>query len=159
MELRTLDFAKEKKFECGGRTFYVQESLSFNRYRELQRISIEFGFSTTFLDMFKGVQKIREALNKVDFVAAAVTAENMLIGLSNLDTKDDPALRLCALFINEKDENVTVFDEVKMKDKIECWGKELDISPFFHLAISLVHGWMPAYKVTTESILKTKSKT
>lgn len=153
MKLRTLDF-KNKKFTCGGRNFYIQDSLSFNRYRELQRISLEFGFSTTFLDLFKAVQKIRENLNSLKFVEAAVSTENILIGLANLEQKDDPALRLCALFINETDEDVTVFDEVKMKDKIECWSKELDVSPFFHLAVSLVHGWMPAYKATTESILQ-----
>jgi hypothetical protein len=60
---------------------------------------------------------------------------------------------LCALFISETGEDVTVFDEAKMKDKIECWSKELDVSPFFHLAASLVDGWMPAYNITIRNTL------
>lgn len=146
--MRTIDF-KEKKFECGGRTFYVQDSLSFNRFRELQRISIEFGFSTTFVELFKEIQKCYDYVqtNK-NWGDLAVTLYNLLHGVSSIDNKDAAAIRLCALFINEKDEDVTVFDEAKMKDKIECWAKELDVSPFFHLAASLVDGWMPAYNIT-----------
>ena len=146
--MRTIDF-KEKKFECGGRTFYVQDSLSFNRFRELQRISIEFGFSTTFVELFKEIQKCYDYVqtNK-NWGDLAVTLFNLLHGVSSIGNKDAAAIRLCALFINEKDEDVTVFDEAKMKDKIECWAKELDVSPFFHLAASLVDGWMPAYNIT-----------
>ena len=55
MELKIIDFSS-KKFVCGGRTFYIQDSLSFNRYRELQRLSIEFGFSRTFVEIFKEIQ-------------------------------------------------------------------------------------------------------
>ena len=146
--MRTIDF-KEKKFECGGRTFYVQDSLSFNRFRELQRISIEFGFSTTFVELFKEIQKCYDYVqtNK-NWGDLAVTLYNLLHGVSSIDNKDAAALRLCALFINEENEDVTVFDEAKMKSKIECWSKELDVSPFFHLAASLVDGWMPAYNIT-----------
>jgi len=157
--LKVIDF-KEKKFTCGGRTFYVQDSLSFNRFRELQRISIEFGFSTTFVELFKEIQKAYDFVqtNK-NWGDLAVTLYNLLHGVAAIENKDAAALRLCALFINESDEDVTVFDEAKMKDKIECWSKELDVSPFFHLAASLVDGWMPAYNITirnTSSVEKAK---
>ena len=83
-----------------------------------------------------------------------MTLYNLLHGVAAIENKDAAALRLCALFINESDEDVTVFDEAKMKDKIECWSKELDVSPFFHLAASLVDGWMPAYNITIRNTLK-----
>lgn len=152
-ELRTIDF-KEKKFTCGGRTFYVQDSLSFNRFRELQRISIEFGFSTTFVELFKEIQKAYDLVqtNK-NWGDLAVTLYNLLHGVAAIENKDAAALRLCALFLNEKDEDITVYDEAKMKDKIECWSKELDVSPFFHWAASLVEGWMPAYNITIRNTL------
>ena len=156
MELRTVSF-KDKKFTCGGRTFYVQDTLSFNRYRELQRISIEFGFSTTFVDMFREIQKCYDYVQtNTNWGDVAVTLYNLLVGVAKLDEKDDPALRLCALFINEKDEDTTVFDEVKIREKIDCWASELDVSPFFHLAVNLVQGWMPAYKLTSLVTLKEK---
>ena len=150
-ELKVIDF-KEKKFTCGGRTFYIQDSLSFNRFRELQRISIEFGFSTTFVELFKEIQKCYDFVqtNK-NWGDLAVTLYNLMHGVASIENKDAAALRLCALFLNEKDEDITVYDEAKMKDKIECWSKELDVSPFFHWAASLVDGWMPAYNITIRS--------
>ena len=158
-ELKIIDF-KEKKFTCGGRTFYVQDSLSFNRFRELQRISIEFGFSTTFIELFKEIQKCYDFVqtNK-NWGDLAVTLYNLMHGVSAIEQKDAAALRLCALFLNEKDEDITVFDEAKMKDKIECWSKELDVSPFFHMAVNLVDGWMPAYNITIRDTLKEEKTT
>ena len=138
----------------------MQDSLSFNRFRELQRISIEFGFSTTFVELFKEIQKAYDLVqtNK-NWGDLAVTLYNLLHGVAAIENKDAAALRLCALFISETGEDVTVFDEAKMKDKIECWSKELDVSSFFHLAASLVDGWMPAYNITiqnTSSVEKAK---
>jgi hypothetical protein len=149
MKLKTIDLSKDK-WDCGGKTFYKHDSLSFNRYRELQRIAIEFGFSRTFIELYKSLNKAEEYLNKVQLVDAAVEMRNAKLGVASLESKDDPSLRLCALFINEADEDVTVFDETKIKEKIDCWAKELDVVPFFHLAASLVHGWMPAYKLITQ---------
>lgn len=154
MELKTVDFSK-KEFECGGRKFYIQDSLSFNRYRELQRLSIEFGFSRTFRDLFKDIQKVYGQMQTAqNYADAAVTLYNIIAGVAMLEEKNDPALTLCALFINEADEDITVYNEIKIKEKIDCWAKELDVTPFFHLACNLADGWLPAYKLTISSILK-----
>jgi hypothetical protein len=144
--LRVIDFS-QKHFECGGRKFFVKESLSFARYRELQKLNLEFGYSATFLDTFKNIKTAWEFLNQLKLGEAAVVLHNIMYGVVSLDDKDDVALRLCALFIDETGEDPTVYDEGKMREKIECWGKELDVSPFFQLAAVLVPGWNPAYKL------------
>jgi hypothetical protein len=155
-ELRIIDLTKEK-FECDGRTFYRQSSLSFNRYRELQRVSIEFGFSRTFLDVYKSVQKSYDLIQTAkNFGDVAVSLYNILAGIGELGEKEDPALRLCALFLNEADEDVAVYDELKMKSKIECWAKELDVSPFLAMASGIVSDWMPVYKLISQNTLKRK---
>jgi hypothetical protein len=149
MELRTINLS-EKHFECGGRNFNIYDSLSFVRYRELQKLNLEFGFSATFIDIFENVRKAMELMNKVQFVDAAVTLHNILSGIASYDDKNDPALRMCALFINEDTEDVTTFEEGKMREKIECWSKELAVLPFFQLAANLVPGWMNVYKIVTQ---------
>ena len=155
-ELRIIDLSKEK-FECGGRTFHRQSSLSFNRYRELQRISIEFGFSRTFLDVYKSVQKAYDLIQTAkNFGDVAVSLYNVLAGIADMDGKEDPSLRLCALFLNEKDEDVNVFDELAMRNKIECWAKQLDVLPFLSMASSIVSDWMPVYKLISLNTLKKK---
>ena len=157
MELKKIDLTK-KEFKCGTKTFYVQDSLSFNRYRELQRLSIEFGFSRTFIDLWKAIDRAEDYMNKMQFVDAAVELRNAKVGVANLVEKDDPALRLCALFMNEADEDVTIIDEVTIKSKLECWGRELDVTPFFNWAATLVKGWMPVYLTTSQATLKDQVK-
>ena len=73
-----------------------------------------------------------------------------MYGVVSLEEKNDPALRLCALFIDEDGEDPTVYDEGKMREKIECWSKELAVLPFFQLAANLVPGWMNVYKIVTQ---------
>jgi hypothetical protein len=157
MELRTVDFS-QKHFECGGRKFFIKESLSFARYRELQKINLEFGYSTTFHDMFKNIRTAWDFLNQTKLGEAAVVLHNVMYGVVSLEDKDDPALRLCALFIDENGEDSTVYDEGKMREKIECWGKELDVLPFFQMAANLVPSWSPAYKLIIQNGLEKEPK-
>jgi len=146
MQLRTIDLS-QKHFECQGRKFYVKDTLSFTRYREMQKINLEFGYSATFHDLFKNIKTAWDYLNQTKLGEAAVVLHNIMYGVVSLDDKDDPALRLCALFIDEDSEDPAVYDEARMREKIECWGKELDTLPFFQLAASLVPNWTQIYKV------------
>lgn len=150
MALRTINF-DDKHFECDGRKFYVSDSLSFNRYKELQKLNLEFGYSANFAETFKQIRTAWDHLNNLKLVEAAVVLHNVMYGVVSLDEKDDPALRMCALFIDEDGEDPTVYDEGKMREKIECWSKELDVSPFFQLAASLCPGSIPAYKVVIQN--------
>lgn len=145
-ELRTVDLSK-KYFECQGRKFYVKESLSFARYREMQKINLEFGYSASFHDLFKNIKTAWDYLNATKLGEAAVVLHNVMYGVVNLEDKDDPALRLCALFIDEEGEDPTIYDEAKMREKLDCWSKELDILPFFQQAANLVPSWIPNYKL------------
>lgn len=153
MDLKTVDFSK-KYFECQGRKFYVRDTLSFTRYRELQKLILEFSFSATFVDIFKNIKTAMDFMNALKFVDAAVTLHNIIMGIKTLEDKDDPALRMCALFIDEEGEDPTVYDEGKMKEKIDCWGKEYSVTPFFQLAANCVPYWTNAYKLVTQSGLK-----
>jgi hypothetical protein len=150
MNLRKINFETEKIFTCDGKEFEVTETLSFTRYRELQKIMLEFGFSATFEDIFNNLGKAVESYNKHDYFNMSIILYKMQEGIKNLETKDDPSFRLCALFINEKDEDPTKYSEALMKSKIESWGKELEVTGFFYLAASLVPSWMPAYSIVSQ---------
>ena len=148
MELRIIDF-KDKHFECQGRKFYLKDSVSFNRYRELQKIILEFGYSASFVDIFKNIKEAWEKMNSLKFGDAAVILHNIMMGIKTLDDKHDSALRICAIFIDEEGEDPTVYDEAKMREKIDCWGRELSVTPFFQLAASIVPSWINAYKIVS----------
>ncbi len=147
MELREISF-ESKHFECeeGKRKFTVKEVPSFERYRIMQKIALEFGFSASFIDIYKNITTAFELLNSMKPAEGAVVLHNVLAGMASAENKYPAAFRLCALFIDEEGEDSTVYDEGKMNEKIECWGKELSPLPFFNLASLLIEGWMPAYK-------------
>jgi hypothetical protein len=156
-QLKEVDFSK-RYFECDGRKFYLKDSLSFNRYRELEKVILEFGYSASFLDIFKNLRTAWDHLNNMKLGDAAVTLHNIMYGIKNLEEKHSPALRICALFIDEEGEDPTVYDEGKMREKIDCWSKELSVTPFFQLAASLVPNWINAYKIVSQSGLKKERK-
>jgi hypothetical protein len=156
-DLRDIDFSK-KYFECDGRKFYVKDTLSFARYRELQKLNLEFGYSASFHDIFKNIRIAWDFLNATKLGEAAVTLHNIMYGVVSLDDKDDAALRMCALFIDEDGEDATIYDEGKMREKIECWARELSVLPFFQLAVSLTPGWLPSYKIVLNDGLEQKKE-
>ena len=151
--MRKLDFEKERYFECGGRHFEVTESLSFVRYRESQKIMLEFGFSSSFQDVYNNLMAAVDYFNKMKYYEMSIVLYKTLEGIKIITDKDNPSLRLCALFINEKDEDPTKFSEAMMKSKIDCWAEELEVGPFFYLAASLVLGWAPAYELHIRNTL------
>jgi hypothetical protein len=90
-------------------------------------------------------------MNQLKFSDAAVTLHNIMLGIKSLETKDDAVFRLCALFLDEEGEDATLYDEGKMREKIDCWAKELDVTPFFQLAAKLVPDWINAYKIVSQN--------
>lgn len=143
-DLRVIDLDK-KTFECDGRKFFIKEVPSFERYREMQKICLEFGFSASFTDIYNNVRKAWDFLNNMKPAEAAIILHNIMYGVVALESKHDAAFRLCAIFINEEGEDQAVYDEGLMREKIDCWSKELSPLPFFHLASNLVENWMPIY--------------
>jgi hypothetical protein len=158
MTLRKIDFEKESYFECGGKKFFKTESLSFVRYRELQKIMLELGFSATFVDIYNNNKKAIEAYNKHDYFLMSVILYKIQEGIVNLQNKDDPALRICALFINEENEDLTKYSEAEMKAKIDCWATELEVNPFINLALGLQEDWIKAYQLLIRGGLNESSE-
>jgi hypothetical protein len=143
--LRTVDFSKGY-FECQKRKFTIHPSLGFVRWHKLQEFSLEFGFSATFIDIFKRLREVEEHLNIQRLFDAIVIINNLEMGIKSLDEKYDAAFRVCALFMNEEKEDVTKYDEGLIREKIDCWAEELEVLPFLKWAANCVPGWFPAYR-------------
>jgi hypothetical protein len=152
-ELRTIDFNKSS-FECGGETWTVSEKISFERYKKLQELLIEFGFSATFKDIFSGLRRAWDLLNALKLGDASVVIHNLMNGIKNMEQKHDTSLRICALFINRDGEDLSDASDTIINSKIDIWAKELDVTPFFHFAAALSKDWIAAYNVFTQSTSK-----
>jgi hypothetical protein len=153
-KLKTFDPA-DGKFECAGKIYFITQSLSFDRYEKLRELTIEMGYSASFSQIFDNLMKAWTKLNENKLADGAVIIHNIMNGIKKLEKKYDVAFRICALFINEEDEDPTIYDEEKQNEKISDWSKEYDVAPFFDVAISLVKDWLPAYEI----VLNNNSKT
>jgi hypothetical protein len=150
MELKQLA-ADTTLFECGGKKYRIDKTLSFNRFEKLREFSLEFGFSANLTDIMKGLRKAWDQLNVSKFAETAVSIHNLMTGIVNLEQKNDISLRIASLFINEESEDITVYNEEAMNDKIAIWGKELDVAFFFTFAISIVPSFIPCYRIITQA--------
>jgi hypothetical protein len=145
MELRTIDFEK-KYFECQKRKFSIKETLGFVRWKKLEEYSLEFTFSATPIDIFKQLGTVQAKLNELKLYDSIVIVNNLMVGIKSLVDKENISFRICALFMDEEGEDATVYDEGLMKEKIDCWGKELAAPPFIQWAANCIPGWFPIYK-------------
>ena len=60
---------------------------------------------------------------------------------------------ICTLFISREGEDLTTYDEVLNKEKIQDWKKEgIDAENFFTLAFNSVNGFMPVYNGISQNI-------
>ena len=153
-----------KEFEANGRKYHVSKMLSVERWRQYEDLQPLIGFGRSFQDIFDSVKKAYEALQAPKIADASVILHNILTGIKEkLDGRHDPALQICALFINAEGEDEKVYDEEVMKSKIEDWQKEgYAIQDFFSLAWNLVPGFIDIYKDDLQdisSLMKQKEST
>lgn len=143
-----------KYFEANGRKYHVSKMLSVERWRQYEDLQPLVGFGRSFQDIFDSVKKAYEALQHPKIADASVTLHNILIGVKEkLDQRHDPALQICALFVNAEDEDETKYDEEVMKRKIQDWQEEgYAIQDFFSLAWNLVPGFIDIYKDDLQDI-------
>jgi hypothetical protein len=152
-ELRKLEPGTQY-FECGGKKFYISDKMSFIKFEKLSELSLEFGFSATFKDIFTQLKKLYELLNSMKFADSAIVCHNIMSGIVNLEQKDNAAFRICALFILEEGENEVEYNEAKIKEKIDCWASELDAGFFLNFAASIIPTWIAAYRLVSQNYSK-----
>lgn len=141
MELSNTD-SSVKSFEANGKTYYVESRLSIERFIAFQKLEVELAYGGGFLGVMKSLNKSIEHLNKTEWVNAAVELTNVRESIIKQDkTKRVPAVDICSLFINTKDEDRRIITDEMLEEKqkdFEAAGIPIDF--FFQLAHSLVIG-------------------
>ena len=133
-----------RSFEAGGKEYFIETQLSISRFHQYQIYEKEAGFGMSFKDMFSNLIKMREELNKVKFVDCAVRLDNLINGMAKLEEKEHVLLKMCALFMNTKDEDRSIINDDIIAEKIEDWS-EYDVNGFFMQALNTVDGFFQIY--------------
>jgi len=156
--LKELDLT-QKKFTANGKTYHIRKSMSFDRYRMYEKLQIEVGYGANFKQIYDNVKAAYDLVNKSEFANTAVKLHNILAGIKTIESRQIPALRICALFINADGEDEKVITEEMIDEKIADWEAEgYDIFPFFQLAINSIPDFSLAYKVLSQIHSQTEVK-
>lgn len=160
-ELKRIDL-NAGSFVANGTTYYIESALSIERFAEYQILEKEAGFSLNFKNIFQELKKVYDLLNGVKFVEASVSLHNLMTGVAKLEEREPTLLKICALFMNTKDEDRATINNDMIVKKIEDWKQEYEIRDFFSFALSTVNGFTEIYAIasqlTSESISKSAQK-
>lgn len=152
--LKQIDL-KKKTFTANGVTYFIESSLSFERFLMYQKLQLEVGYETGFYGVFKGLERAYASCNDGKLADASVIIHNLMKGIKTVDDRRVPMLELVCLFINEKDEDRKIINDDMISQKISNWEAEgLDMMPFFHLAVSSIKNFSSVYTEFTQSILE-----
>lgn len=151
-ELKRIDL-NTGKFTANGVDYQIEGNLSIERYAEFQILEKELAYTTTFKGMYDKMVHLRDLMNKMRFVDAAVELNDLLRGVSKLEEREPTVLKICALFINTPDEDRAIFTLDMITKKIADWKAEgLDMRDFFHVASGSVAGFLDVYRTVTRII-------
>lgn len=155
---------KDTEFEANGVVYRVYRSISPDRWEMYEQLQIEIGLARTFQQVMDGVQEAYGLCNKVAsgkpvFADLAVTLRDIIIGVTMVGERQHPAvLRMAALFINRKDEDIRFINEDMIQQKIDDWRKGgIDMKYFFQFALASIPGFFDAYKAVSQAFSELKT--
>lgn len=140
-------------FFANGTEYFIQSNLTISRFCEFQILEKELAFSMSFQNVFNEINEACQMMNEVRFVDVAVKLDNLRRGIAKLEEKEPTALKICTLFINAKDEDLTEWNNDTMTKKINDWKTEgIAVDDFFQFALNSVGGFINIYKKMSEVI-------
>lgn len=136
IKLKHIDLNKPS-FEANGKTYYIETSdLSIERWAKYEELVLEMQYGVNQVEMFNQFAEITKLANNLQFADIAILAHNMQNGMLTVMERQPVALKICAIFINEEDEDRGAINDAVITQKITDWSEEgYSIGPFFQLAL------------------------
>lgn len=165
-ELKSISL-EDKSFVANGKTYYIERSVSADRYKEYLKLEAEFSFGSSAVDIFNSLSLAFDALDSVPLMEmtlkhitdAKVILHNTISAVALIADRELEVMKICALFINQKDEDRRFYDEKVVTEKINDWNQEgFDVSCFFGLAVSFSGSLRPIYEASSQIILNRENR-
>lgn len=141
MELKDIK-VDSPSFTANGKEYFIESKLSIERFIAFQKLEVELAYGGGFTGVMKSLNKAIDFMNKTQWVDAAVELTNTRESIIKQDkTKRVPAVDICSLFLNTKDENRKIItDEMLIEKQKDFEIEGIPIDFFLHLAKNLVVG-------------------
>ncbi len=154
--LKRIDFEKKELIGKSGKTYFIEEEVTVVRFQEFEKLQTHVGFGVDFSGVVNKLKDAYKKLNDSKPMDAGIILHNLMNGIVHkIENRSHPIMELCALFVNEKDEDRGVVNKDEMKRKIDDWD-QYSANDFFQLAFSLVKNLIPVYEEISQSISQQK---
>jgi hypothetical protein len=147
----------EIKFTANGRNYIIEKKISIARRMECDKLLVEVTGGGNLGENFTDWRKVYDLCNEKKFADIAVLAHNRMEGVKKWQERHDPVLALCALFINEENEDRRLISKEMIDAKIKDWDTAGIEYAFFltmagGLLKSLMAGWSDTSQNTSANI-------
>lgn len=150
--LKRIDLTKGS-FTANGVNYQIENTLSIERYTEMQVLEKELAFGGSFRKLFDELRTLYNMLNKQDFVGCAVKVDTLLRSVAKVEEREPVALKICCLFINFEGEDRGKWNQDLVVKKLNDWKTEgLDAQDFFTVALNSVNGLVKIYNQISQAI-------
>jgi hypothetical protein len=151
--LKRIDFTKAT-IPANGREYKFCTELSIARFKELDKLEVEFFYGFDMQQMFDKLKAAFEDLNKARPADASVKIYNLMKGVADkVDKRENVVLRICSLYLVTDDEDVTKWSDDLAKQKIADWETEgYAMTDFFSLAATSLPGFLKSYESVTQDM-------
>lgn len=138
-----------KEFEADGITWYIEEQISYDRWIAFLKYNQELAFNMDLDSMWENLEASYNANNEQRYADSAVILRDIMQGVKNMSDKRIPAAcKVCALFINEKDEDRRWINEDMIQKKINHWRNAgIEMGSFFQLALTISPAFLKIFKL------------
>lgn len=138
-----------KKFEANGHTYYVEDSLSIERYKAFQKMEIELGMTYNFSVLVDKLKTAFELQNKQKFAEVSVLIYQLMEGAVLINEKTPTAMYVTTLFVNRSDENRTTWSKSLAEEKFKDW-ENINANFFLVLALHKLQNFKSAISKISE---------
>jgi hypothetical protein len=149
-QVKRIDFEKGILIGKSGKEYNITQDITIGRWNTYEEAELELYYGRTGHDLFIAHKKIHDLLNASKVTDAGIENANTMYGVAKLtDKKKNAGIRLALLFINQKDEDLSTFDDAVFDAKFNDLS-EYSVADFFLFATQLV----PKFKNDLQEILK-----
>lgn len=151
-ELQTPD-SNAMTFKANGKNYFIEKKISIARKMECDKLLIEVTGGGNMGENFSDWKKVYELCNDKRFADIAVLAHNRMEGVKKWQDRHDPVLSICALFINETNEDRRILSPEMIAGKIKDWESEgIEYSFFLSMASGLLKNLTANWSDTSPNI-------
>src|SRR6056297_134789 len=145
--LKEIDFTKNE-IPANGKVYKILTQLPIGRFKELDKMEVEFYYGFDMQGMFDKLKASFEDLNRNKPADASVKIHNLMRGVAEkVDQRTHVVIRICSLFLVTEDEDLTKWNEELAKEKEKDWAEEgYSMTSFFSLVASFLPGFLQNYK-------------